>query len=427
MIARFTAPAARRGLAAKFGGLPRVFWVVWAGTLVNRLGAMVQPFLALYLVSVRDVSVVTAGSVLAVFGAGTYASQLVGGWLTDRIGRRATLTSGMLATGCALGMLGYAQSLPLIFVSAFAVGATIDIFHPASAAIVADVVSPSDRPRAFGLLYWALNLGFSASTVIGGALARQGFAWLFIVDAATCGAFAVLIWRAVPSDRSARGTASVPTTVRHGYRLVIRDRTMVGYSLTVLCFAVVYMQGTTTLPLVMTDAGLSPSSYGLTIGLNGVLVLVLQPLLVDRLARREHSAVAAIGLTLIGTGFGLTALADETWQFATSVLVWTLGEIMFMTVAQTIVADIAPPLLRGRYNGLYGTAWSTAKLVAPLGGAWLLYSFGSGALWSCCFAAGLVGAVGQLLLRSAIRRQASLAASSSPAGHGDGLVSRKAT
>ena len=53
------APAAARSgrapafLSTKIGGLPRSFWVLWSGTLVNRIGYMVEPFLAYYLTGIR--------------------------------------------------------------------------------------------------------------------------------------------------------------------------------------------------------------------------------------------------------------------------------------------------------------------------------------------------------------------------------------
>jgi hypothetical protein len=43
------------------GGLPPAFWYPWTGTLVNRLGAFVLPFLAIYLTASRGFSV-SAGS-----------------------------------------------------------------------------------------------------------------------------------------------------------------------------------------------------------------------------------------------------------------------------------------------------------------------------------------------------------------------------
>ena len=100
------------------GGLPRPFWYVWTGTIVNRLGQFVEPFLALYLVQARGVSLTTTGLVLAGFGLGAFASQPLGGWLADRYGRRFTMVLGLTSSAAALTLLGVARPLWLIAVAA---------------------------------------------------------------------------------------------------------------------------------------------------------------------------------------------------------------------------------------------------------------------------------------------------------------------
>jgi MFS family permease len=396
----------RAFIASRVGGLPRLFWLLWTGTLVNRLGTMVMPFLAIYLTAVRGLPVLTTGAVLAVYGFGSLLSQLIGGWLTDQFSRRATLTGSMSATAAALIGLGYARGLTAITVTIFVLGVCLDMYRPASAALVADIVPPDKRPRAYGLLHWSINLGFAIATAAGGFLAREGFLLLFWIDAGTCALFAVLIWRACgTSDVRSTHRPEGPTSGgrRLGCGALLADRTMLGYALVIFTFATIYLQGTTTLPIVMREAGLTTTAYGTTIALNGVLIIVVQPLVIGWVADRDSSRVVAAGLTLLGGGFGLAAFAGKTSHFAASVVVWTAGEIVVMTVAQTIVAMLAPPQALGRYNGLYGLAWSLATLSAPLAGFWLFDQGGPFLLWGACFVAGLLAAAGQLLIAPSIR------------------------
>ena len=78
----------------------------------------------------------------------------------------------------ALIALGYARGLVPLALAVIVTGFTIDIYRPASSAIVADLVGPRDRTRAYGLLFWAVNLGYSVAMVLGGTLARAGYGWL---------------------------------------------------------------------------------------------------------------------------------------------------------------------------------------------------------------------------------------------------------
>ncbi|WP_233525962.1 MDR family MFS transporter [Actinomadura spongiicola] len=389
-------------LRPRVGGLPRTFWTLWAGTLLNRLGSMVEPFLGLYLTTMRGLSLGQAGMVMAVLGAGSLAGTLVGGTLADRIGRRATLTLATIGSGGAMLALGYAQGLAALVAAALLLGLLLNMYRPAAQAIVADIIDPADRPRAFGLLFWAINLGWAVAMVLGGTLARQGFLWLFWIDAITCAGFGVLTWRAIPETRVRGGAASGVLT---GFGRMLRDRVMVGYTLITLTYTFVLLQAMTTMPLAMKEDGLGPEAYGIAIGANGVLIIILQPLVNAWLARRDHSLVMAAGCVLVGIGFGLTSLASSITAYTATILVWTIGEIIAATVLQAIVADLAPPDLHGRYSGLYGMAWSGGFLLAPLGGTQLLGAGGASLLWPTCAGMMLGAAVGLCALAPAIRRR----------------------
>lgn len=387
-------------LKSTVGGLPRPFWALWGGTLVNRLGTMVMPFTGVYLTQSRGLSVTAAGLVMGVFGAGSLLSQPLAGVLADRIGRRATLSGGMLATAAAMLALGYSASLPAILASMFLLGVVIDLYRPASSALVADLVSPEERPRAYGLLFWAINLGYAAGMTAGGWLAGLGFVWLFWIDAVTSVVFAVLVWRAVPETRPEGARES-----SGGFGMVLRDRVMVAFTLVVLGNALVYMQTVTMLPVAMTKvAGLTPAEYGLTMALNGVLIVIAQPLVSGWLGRRDAPRVFALGLAVMGIGFAMTAFVTNALGLAMTIAVWTAGEIVTAGIAGTIVAALAPAHLRGRYSGLFGFAWSVAMVLAPLLGGPLL-EIGAGALWFTIGGVGVASAIGMLALGPAIRRR----------------------
>ncbi|MCP2338556.1 MDR family MFS transporter [Actinomadura rupiterrae] len=393
-------------LASRIGGLPRAFWLLWTGSLVNRLGTMVEPFLGLYLTTARGLSLGQAGAVMAVLGAGSLAGQFLGGTLADRVGRRRTLLLSTLGTGVAMLALGYARGLVPLIAAAGLLGVLMDMYRPASQAMVADLVPGADRARAFGLNFWAVNLGWAVAMASAGALAHTGFTTLFWIDAATAAAFGTLVWRAVPETRPKRpadGTADGGP--RGGFLDVLRDRVMVGFTLTVGLYVFVLMQVMTTMPMAMREHGLGAGTYGWVIALNGVVIITVQPLVNTWLARRDHALVLATGMAVVAVGIGFTALATRPWQYAAAVVVWSLGEIVGAAVLQAIVAGLAPEHLRGRYSGLYGLAWSGGFMLAPLGGTQLLGLGGSALMWPVCGALGLVAAGVQLALGPAIRRR----------------------
>ncbi|WP_182879178.1 MDR family MFS transporter [Microbispora sp. H10949] len=386
-------------LRSRAGGLPRPFWVLFGGSFVNRLGTMVEPFIGVYLTQARGVPLATAGLVMTMFGVGSLLAQPVAGWLSDRFGRRVTLTGGMVATAVTMLALGYTTSVPGLVAGMLVLGIVVDAYRPASQAIVADLVPPEDRPRAFGLLFWAVNLGFAVAMVAGGWLARSGFTVLFWVDAVTCLIFGVLVWRAIPETRPAR-----EDTPPGRFADVLRDRVMLAFVLANLAYALVYLQAYSTLPLAMTGQGLPTSAYGMAMAVNGLLIVVVQPVTTTWLARFDPSRVLAAGFALVGLGFALTSLVSSGAGHAATVAVWTLGEALTAGIPGAIVATLAPAHLRGRYSGLYGLSWSAGALLAPLVGTRLLAD-APGLVWPVLGGLGLLAAGAQLLLGRAVRRR----------------------
>jgi MFS family permease len=390
----------RRAVRGRVEGLPAPFWWLWVGTLVNRAGTFIEPFIILYLTGPQHLSVATAGTVVTIWGAGSVISQPIGGYLTDRVGRRFALSLGMFAVAAALGLLAIARGVPQIAGAALLVGIVGDIYRPAASAAIADLLEGERRTRAFALQFWAINLGFSVCAVSAGLLVRFGFGTLFAIDAATSLIFGLVVLRKVPETRpaSARHEATEPA-----WRLMLRDHVLIAVAILCLCYATLYSQVYVTLPLAVRDAGLSTSSYGLIMAVNGVVIVILQPVLLPVISRTPRIVLLPSTLLLVGGGIALSAVCDTTWAFALTVVAWTLGEIGQTTSLFALVADIAPEAMRGRYIGAVGIAWGASGVLAPFAGA-NVYAASPGALWLGALALSGVGAAGHVALMTSLRR-----------------------
>ncbi|MEV0288257.1 MFS transporter [Kribbella sp. NPDC050820] len=395
--------SATAAVATPAPALPRAFWALWVCQLVNRLGSFVQPFLVLYLTQDRLLSAGTAGAVAAAVGAGSVASQLVGGWLADRVGRRVTMLACFFGTAAALILLGSARSMVMIWAAAFVVGLLGDLFRPAVQATVADLLQPGERVRAYGLLFWAINLGFSVSTVSAGVLASVGYGLLFWLNAGTSVIAGLVIWTMVPETRPALDEG---VSRRSLLPVALRDTVFLLMVLLQIGYATIYFQGYSTLPLAMADDGLPSSTYGLVIALNGVVIVLVQPFLGKRLAKFDRPKLLAASMLVVGLGFGLGAVVHDWWGYGLSVVVWTIGEIGFAAVIGAVFADLAPVDLRGGYMGMSGMAFGVGAVVGPLAGANALDTFGPTATWLGCALLGVLIFIGQFALAPALHARA---------------------
>jgi MFS family permease len=139
--------------------------------------------------------------------------------------------------------------------------------------------------------------------------------------------------------------------------------------------------------------------------LNGLGVVVLQPLLSPLLGRHDGARVLALSSLLIGAGFGLNALAGSLLAYVAASVLYTVGEVLGFPVASSIVADLAPAHLRGRYQGAFSMTWGLAFTLSPLLGGQVLHRFGGTALWLGCLALGALAAALHLAAGPARRRR----------------------
>src|SRR3990170_7126346 len=92
-------------------GLPHTYWFLWGGTIVNRIGGFVIPFLTLYLTGPRGLPVSQAALMVSLFGAGSFVASLVGGEIADRLGRRPVMLLRFLVAPGAMLAGGLADSV----------------------------------------------------------------------------------------------------------------------------------------------------------------------------------------------------------------------------------------------------------------------------------------------------------------------------
>ncbi|MFI0780689.1 MDR family MFS transporter [Streptomyces sp. NPDC021212] len=387
-------------------GLPRAFWWLWTSTLVNRLGGFVATFLAMYLTVERGYSATFAGLVGALHGLGGVVSAVVAGVLTDRLGRRPTLLVAQVSTAVTVAVLGFVQDPVAIAVVACLVGMTSNASRPAVQAMMADIVAPEDRMRAFSLNYWAINLGFAFSAMAAGLIARHGYLVLFLADAGATLLCALIVFVKLPESRpEGKGAGHGENGKEVGLGTVLRDRRFMALVGLTYLVATLFQQGYVALPVAMGADGLSSTDFGFAIAANGVLIVAVQIPVTRFIEHRDPARLLVLSALLTGYGFGLTAFAGSVGMYALTVCVWTLGEIINASTQTGLVVRLSPVHGRGRYQGMHVLAWSLASLTAPLAGGAVIDRFGAATLWAASAVVGTVAAVGYAVLGRRLRAE----------------------
>jgi MFS family permease len=360
---------------------PRPVRLLLVGTLVNKLGTFIVPYLTLVLLRDFRMAEGEVALLLFAYGAGSVVSILAGGVLTDRLGRRRTLLLSLLGSGALAVLMGLLPSTALFVPLLVAFGFIADLYRPAASAVIGDLLPSSERATGFAGLRMAVNLGWASGTALGGLLADWDWRLLFLGDGLTTLAYAVLVYFMIPETRPA---ASIPVAApdaseatgpeRLPSHKVARRQSTSPFADAVFLesvavsflFTLIFCSHLVVLPLTVTQsAGYPAVVFGLMAALNGILVALFEITIVAKLRRFRRLRLAALGYALAALGFGMIGLVMHWAWFLLAVLVFTLGEILSAPQQMAFIADWAPPEARGRYLSLYQATWSIAFAVNP--------------------------------------------------------------
>src|SRR5258707_1669217 len=137
------------------------------------------------------------GFLVATYSLMQFFFSPVLGRLSDRYGRRPILFISLLGSAVGYFVIGFSNTLLLVFVGRIVGGITGGNISTAQA-YIADVTSKENRAKGMGLFGAAFGLGFIFGPAIGGILSQWGIHLPFFFAAALCFANAVLLFFTLP-------------------------------------------------------------------------------------------------------------------------------------------------------------------------------------------------------------------------------------
>jgi predicted MFS family arabinose efflux permease len=365
-----------------YRGLSQPTWLLSVVMLVNRSGTMVLPFMTIYLTAM-GFSLFQAGIVVGLFGAGAICGGYIGGRLTDRWGFHRIQLITLCGGGLLFMALGLMRSYPLICSFTFILSLVNDAFRPANNTAIAHYSKQENRTRSYSLNRLAINLGWAIGGTLGGFIASFNYHLLFWIDGITNLLAAFLLYyllKSKPEPEESAETAADAPPVRSAFR----DRPYLFFIFFVILYGICFFQLFSTLPVYYkTRLKLSEFAIGMLMGLNGIIIVVVEMVVVFRLEAKNKM------MLFISTGVWLTACSYLIFNILpahpatalVSVVLVTFGEMFAMPFMNSFWTNRSVPANRGQYAGLYTMAWSVAQVAGPTGGTWMADHYGFTVLW----------------------------------------------
>jgi MFS family permease len=380
-------------------GLSRELWLVQLGIFLNALGwGAVLPFEIIYLHDSRGFSLGFAGLIVGTLTGVAVAVAPLTGPLIDRFGARVAAAGAGLALGTGYAGLAFAHTEGQALAAAVIAGAGNGALLPAQSTLLATLAAPELRHRATAVSRVSTNAGFGLGGGLGGLVASfglSGLRTLFLLNAATYIAYVVILIVVVRE-------APVPRPLGGGYRRVLRDVPFVRLACTnSIIIAVGWGVFSWMLPVyAKNELHVHQQFIGLLLLANALTVVGLQVPIATFSEGRARVAMMAAGAAIFAGAYLLVLAAPDLAGAGYATLLVAaiaigVGECFHTAVLMPLVAELAPPSLRGRYMATMGLSWWTGLALGPIIATQLL-AISAELTFGTCVAAAVV-ACGSIL------------------------------
>ncbi|WP_347068779.1 MFS transporter [Flavobacterium sp. WV_118_3] len=366
-----------------YRGLSRPAWMLALVIFINRSGAMVLPFLGIYMTQALHFSMKEAGTVLSCFGLGAVTGSWLGGWLTDKVGHFKVQTTSLLLSVPMFCILPFFKTVETLAVGIFILSVITDSFRPANSVSVAYYAKPENITRAFSLNRMAINLGFSIGPALGGLLALISYDWLFYgnaIGAIVAGALFFFYFR---NRKGNENVLKKESNVAEKEISPYKDKQFIWFNILTALYAICFFQLLSTLPLFYKEIHkLTEADIGMLLAYSGIVVFALEMLLVHLAERKMTSAqVIIMGTLLCGLSFAMLVLPGKFVLLYVSMFVLCISEILVMPFVATVTVQRSGASNRGAYMGFGALAYAVAHIVSPYCGTRLASAHGFDTLW----------------------------------------------
>jgi multidrug resistance protein len=349
----------------------RPLLVVFLIVFLDLVGAGILSPVIPYIVAPWRKDGLTVGLLALGFSAGQFLAAPLLGVLSDRFGRRPVLLISLAGTAAGYFLFAWGPSLEVLFLARILDGITGGNISTAQAAI-ADISSPKDRARNFGLIGAAFGLGFIIGPAMGGALSRISLhAPAFgagIFSLLTLAATAVLFRETLPaasrSSKIARASMNPLAQVAQGFRR--REFSLLLSAVFMLNFGLAALQ--TNFSVFTRDRfNYSASDNAWILTFLGLTAAVTQGLLLRKLAPLLGESRLAWSGSLIGAaGFVFVAMAAGSTMLYVSILLTALGFGLTGPSLTGLISRRAHAEEQGLWLGT-AQAWaSMTRILGPL-------------------------------------------------------------
>jgi len=319
----------------------------------------VVPQLLQQLLHVTDRTNISAISQPAIFltliyGLTQFVFAPILGSLSDRYGRRPVLLFSLLGFGLDYIFLAFAPTIGWLFIGRMIAGITGASITTATA-YMADISNEKNRAQNFGMIGAAFGLGFIIGPMLGGLLGELGTRIPFLVAAGLALVNALYGYFILPESLDMEHRRSFDIKRANPVVSLLKLKkypAVLGLvaSLLLIYLAAHSVQSNWSFANI-NKFGWTPKMIGISLGVVGVLVSLVQGLLIRVVnPKLGNEKSVYIGIALYAIGLTLFAFATQGWMMFLFLVPYCLGGISGPAL-QALISAHVPKNEQGELQG----------------------------------------------------------------------------
>lgn len=360
---------------------PIMRWFMFAMILANIAGQMYPMLMAVYLNEDLGADVQQVGLIFTLSSVVMFFLQIVGGWVSDSIGRLRAIAIGSVG-----GIIGYTAILlaptwewMLVAISLSYI--PFALVGPSFGAFIAENSTSENRGKVYGITDTIFQITGVLGPPLGGLLAgRFGFKTMFLVSAILYSCAALLrIWMATTvrwaavskkKDPQSLSFGSLKSSVRTMFGMILGGGVLTWIFLTDGVRDIAFRLSGELQPLYLREIG------GITLEQIGVLgaifsvAMMFTPILSGWMADKSGERVPiALGFLLVFFAFLIFLNVSNFIGFAACWVVFGAGVGLLSPAYQALISKVVPQNMLGTFTGLFRSSLGLISLPAPYIGA----------------------------------------------------------